>query len=59
LSKLTFLRKVQATPWTAQDNLFFAINRKKLKKWFKQNHNRFLLKLTPSHKRNLVDYLTN
>lgn len=59
LSKLSFLRKVQATPWTAEDNLFFAINNKKLKKWFKQNHNRFLLKLTPDHKRSLADYLTN
>ena len=59
LSKLTFLRKVRATPWAAEDNLFFAINRKKLKKWFKQNHNRFLLKLTPDHKQKIVEYLTN
>jgi hypothetical protein len=56
LASLTFLHKVSATPWNndRDHEMFFAINRKKLKKWFMQNHNRFLLKLTPEHKQYIL-----
>ena len=47
ISKLTFIKIVKAAPWASEgDDEFYSINRKRLKKWFKANHNRFLL----SHK---------
>ena len=44
ISKLTFVKVKQAVTWGSKEHdTFFAINRKRLKKWFKQNHNRFLI----------------
>lgn len=47
IAKLTFVKVRPATPWKSnKPDLFFVINRKRLMKWFKSNHNRFLV----SHK---------
>ncbi len=44
IAKLTFVKTKPATPWKSnRPDLFFAINKKRLKKWFKVNHNRFLV----------------
>lgn len=45
IAKLTFVKVKRAVPWgsNVNNNEFFVINRKKLKKWFITNHNRFLV----------------
>lgn len=45
ISKLSFVKTYSGTPWASDGyDQFYGINRKRLKKWFKQNHNRFLYK---------------
>lgn len=48
LDQVTFIRTLPAIPWAKDVNRdhFYEINKKKLKKWFHQNHNRFLVKRT-------------
>ena len=54
ISKLAFVKKMTSLNHKQSDvdngsikaGIFFTVNRKKLKLWFKRNHNRFLLKHT-------------
>jgi hypothetical protein len=41
ISKLTFIKEKPATPWES-GQYFYSVDKKRMKKWFKQNHNRLL-----------------